>query len=194
MTWLLTTAATAAQPAAETQLPIKDIMIAQAVSWWPLAPGWWVLIALVMLAIVAMAWQLIRRHQKQAISRLAVARVTSWQPAEVTAEQCNALLKAVALHYARPEQTEALGALSGTAWLNWLQASTPNKHKSAVEAMCQALETNLYQPAKLTSEHQQLLLNGAQQWLQHSWQQIPRTPFEAYQPVAKQPATAEVSS
>ena len=33
---------------------LRDIHLPQAVSWWPLAPGWWVLLGLVVAAVVAL--------------------------------------------------------------------------------------------------------------------------------------------
>ena len=31
----------------ETPLPLRDLHLPAEVGWWPLAPGWWVLIAIV---------------------------------------------------------------------------------------------------------------------------------------------------
>lgn len=37
-------------------LPLRDIHLPTPVSWWPLADGWWLCIALLVLAGVALAW------------------------------------------------------------------------------------------------------------------------------------------
>ena len=42
------------------QIALRDIHQATAPSWWPLAPGWWIVIAVVV-AIVALLWFLRRR-------------------------------------------------------------------------------------------------------------------------------------
>ena len=37
-------------------LPLRDIHLPTPVSWWPLADGWWLCVALLVLAAVALAW------------------------------------------------------------------------------------------------------------------------------------------
>ena len=35
----------------ENALPLRDLHLPDAIGWWPLAPGWWVLIALSLLGL-----------------------------------------------------------------------------------------------------------------------------------------------
>ena len=48
-----------------TVLPLRDIHLPAAVSWWPLAPGWWLLLATLGAAVVAVAgWRWWRRRAR----------------------------------------------------------------------------------------------------------------------------------
>lgn len=40
------------------KLPLRDIHFPEAVSWWPLAPGWWIVMALLILFMVFLYWWL----------------------------------------------------------------------------------------------------------------------------------------
>ena len=100
-----------------------------AISWWPLAPGWWVLIALALLAIAVLTYYLLKRYRANAYRRLALAQLESIQaqlaaanPSEKHAavSDTNALLKAVAL---RIFPRHDIAALSGEAWLEFLNKS-----------------------------------------------------------------------
>lgn len=44
------------------QLPLRDIALPAAVSWWPLAPGWWAVTGLVLLLIIG---AMIHRHRRR---------------------------------------------------------------------------------------------------------------------------------
>ena len=56
-------------------IPLHDIHLPAAVSWWPLAIGWWLLIILVMLTVAAWVWWLRRKRQHQwRVDALAVLR------------------------------------------------------------------------------------------------------------------------
>ena len=45
------------------QLPLRDIHLPEPVSWWPPAPGWWILFALVILSLSITAWLYRRRSR-----------------------------------------------------------------------------------------------------------------------------------
>lgn len=95
--------------------------------WWPPAPGWWLLLAIIVLGASLGAWLLHRRHRRNAYRRLGLKQLhtISQQYAlddnkseAITA--INALLKSVALRgYPRRD----IASISGAAWLEFLQHS-----------------------------------------------------------------------
>lgn len=99
------------------------------IGWWPLAPGWWLLLALAVLALAAGAWYLYRRHRRNAYRRLGLRQLDSIQQRYVqqrntqqAAQAINALLKGVALK-AYPRRD--IAAISGEAWYEFLRGSAP---------------------------------------------------------------------
>jgi len=48
---------------------LRDIHMPSAPSWWPLAPGWWMLVILALIALTAAAWQWRRRRRLLAARR-----------------------------------------------------------------------------------------------------------------------------
>jgi len=106
------------------QIPLRDLHLPEAVGWWPLAPGWWVVIALVAIGLV----YLVRRYlQKRA--RGAARRHALLQLANLTAEfeqhrdaiafssGLSELLRRTMLAYAPRHE---VAGLTGDAWLAWL--------------------------------------------------------------------------
>ena len=106
------------------QIPIRDLHLPEAIGWWPLAPGWWVV---VVLALAALGWALRRYLQARArgaVRRQALKRLegllTDYErerdPAVFGAE-ASQLLRRTMLAYA--PRSEVAG-LTGEAWLAWL--------------------------------------------------------------------------
>lgn len=97
-------------------LPLKDVHPGVTPSWWPLAPGWWLLIGIVMLVAGGAWWWLRRRRQRrEAILRLfddTVAAATS--PAQQVAAM-SALLRRAARR-----QDPLADRLQGDDWLRFL--------------------------------------------------------------------------
>ncbi len=54
-------------------LPLRDIHLPDPVSWWPLAPGWWALL-LLLVSIVLITMYLIRRYRNHKISAIYLAK------------------------------------------------------------------------------------------------------------------------
>lgn len=111
---------------------LADIHLPADVSFWPPAPGWWVLAALLLCGLCLLGLVQFRRWQQwqrldRALTELAQAR-SRWHKADAATRNqeglallyaINSLLKRVALlHF--PD--EAVAPLAGSAWLHFLDA------------------------------------------------------------------------
>jgi len=100
------------------------------IGWWPLAPGWWILLGLLFLALAALAYWLWRRYQQRAYRRQAERQLTALlasyrddgDKAAFIAET-NKLLKATALT-AFPRR--GVAAASGEKWRALLNDTLPS--------------------------------------------------------------------
>lgn len=103
------------------QLPLRDIHLPDAVSWWPPAPGWWVLVVLGLLAAarLALRYRALRPRRlalRQASAEFEAIRLryrAGGDGARLTAE-LSVLLRRVSLSL-RPR--EQVAGLTGRAWL-----------------------------------------------------------------------------
>ena len=104
-------------------LPLRDIHLPDPVSWWPPAPGWWLLAGvLVLLAVVALIirrWY--RRGRLGRAARGALERVFADHrrhgDAQRLLRELSVLLRRIALSYFPRTQ---VASLSGEAWLGFL--------------------------------------------------------------------------
>ena len=60
------------QPTDPASLPLRDIHLPDPVSWWPLAPGWWLLLFIV-IAGIFLSLFLIKRHREKKLSAIFIA-------------------------------------------------------------------------------------------------------------------------
>ncbi|MBA6411985.1 DUF4381 domain-containing protein [Parahaliea sp. F7430] len=134
--------------------------------WWPPAPGWWVLAILFLVAVLSGLYLLLRRHRRRRYRRTAVAQLENCYQSIAANEhlpylnECNRLLKIVAL---RSFPQRDVAALSGQAWLDFLQQTNP---KPDQQAFSKSLNTQLYaknsavKPAEIEHLHR-----SAKQWI-----------------------------
>ena len=139
--------------------PLRD---PQVISWWPLAPGWWLLALLVMALLSAAAYVLVKRYRANAYRREALAQLglmhTRYQAErdlQRFAADTNALLKSAAL-VAYPEHE--IAARHGAEWARFLNQCGAGAlfDESSMEA--------LYSP-ELEQVDAQQLYNSASNWL-----------------------------
>lgn len=130
--------ATQLPPAApEIATQLRDIRGLDPVSWWPPAPGWW-LLAGSLLLLILLAWRW-RASLRLRIPPIPVLRIGSWrwdagrqlralrqraatQDPKLTASDLSELLRRVAM--ARLGR-EACAGLAGEDWLAWLADQDP---------------------------------------------------------------------
>ena len=100
----------------DVNLPLRSIHETQSVPWWPLAPGWWMLIAgVILLVLVYRFW---RRRE-----RARVARVHAFFDADVAHAKTDAERVArISELLRRSSRMHVKGSdkLEGDAWLNVL--------------------------------------------------------------------------
>lgn len=108
---------------------LRDIHLPQSVSWWPPAPGWWLLALLLLVGLAIAARWLWLRYQRSAYRRTGAAELeqlfASWQNSADTSaflQQLNALLKRIAL-YSFPGADVA--SMNGTRWTDFLDRQWP---------------------------------------------------------------------
>lgn len=125
---------------------LRDIQEMTPPSWWPPAPGWW-LLGLIMGILLFLVWRwrgpLGRRSRWSSLvfggwrrgARLALRdlqrRVAAGQSAKVTAGELSGLMRRIAM---AQHGRAACAGLTGTAWLDWLAAHDPNGYPWAERA------------------------------------------------------------
>ena len=108
----------------ENALPLRDLHLPDAVGWWPLAPGWWGVIAVVIAALMYLAWRWYRawrhnaprRHALRELARYEAEYLQHRDPVTL-GKRLSELLRRGMLAYAPREE---VAGLTGEAWLAWL--------------------------------------------------------------------------
>ena len=106
------------------QIPLRGLHLPEAVGWWPLAPGWWLLIVLLLGTVVFLLRAWLRRRAHAAARRRALIKLEESRsayayhgnPVTLGAE-VSELLRRTMLAYA--PRAEVAG-LTGDEWLAWL--------------------------------------------------------------------------
>ncbi|MDJ0700191.1 MAG: DUF4381 domain-containing protein [Woeseiaceae bacterium] len=109
---------------AATPIPIRDVHLPGAVGLWPLAPGWWVLIALLTVALLVGGRMLWRSYRQGVYRRVALRQLSILDrayrehgDAVALAASVSELLRRTMLAYAPRSD---IAGLTGQAWLDWL--------------------------------------------------------------------------
>ena len=106
------------------QIPLRGLHLPDAIGWWPLAPGWWVLIVAALIGLVLLLRSWLQRRARAAARRHAIRQFD--QARSAYADHGNAvklgielseLLRRTMLAYA--PRADVAG-LTGDAWLEWL--------------------------------------------------------------------------
>ena len=113
----------------EQALPLRDLHLPDAIGWWPLAPGWWVVLAVMAGVIAYIAWRWYRAWQFHAPRRFALRELAQIEAAYLEhrdpvrlGKQLSELLRRGMLAYA---PRELVAGLTGESWLRWLDLGMP---------------------------------------------------------------------
>ena len=115
---------------------LKDIHLPEPISWWPLAPGWYLLIVVGLSGLGLVLFLLYRWHARGRAKRQALKLLQIYQDqykrhenSQETSAKINELLRRVALVYF-PRVNVA--GLHGEAWLDFLNGSAKDINFKAV--------------------------------------------------------------
>ena len=140
---------------------LRDVHLPDAISWWPLAWGWWVLLVIVLCAVSVLVWQIKRSINKNRYRGLAITELESviaqWREDDNSIaylQSANSVLKRAVLH---TSQDSSLTTTSGKTWVGLLHQWSP---KALSEVSQNALAYECYQPScdtDINSVHTELV-------------------------------------
>lgn len=110
------------------ELPLADIHTPQAISAWPPAYGWWILLALAIVLLIALVHQWRKRKAERLAQKLALIELDNINLNDFAAgQQINAILKRAAMHYFGREN---IASLNGTTWQCFLVNSLKRQYNN----------------------------------------------------------------
>lgn len=153
----------------EQDLPLRDIHLPDPLSWWPLAPGWWILLGLLLvLFVLLIRWLFTEKTpSKRGLQRQLQKMLDHLQQEKsdkAFVEALSALLKGVAVERYGAE----VAGLSGEAWLgfldqHWVDNTIRESKHSFSQGTGRVLLTAPYQ--KHVDIDRQALMDLASEWL-----------------------------
>jgi len=106
------------------QIPLRDLHLPEMISWWPLAPGWWLVIGIALIAVAFLLRRLLRTRRSGAARRHALMQLEQLlneyeEHRNVVrfGAEVSSLLRRTMLAYAPRKE---IAGLTGDAWLAWL--------------------------------------------------------------------------
>ncbi|QIR16208.1 DUF4381 domain-containing protein [Shewanella aestuarii] len=145
---------------------LHDIVLPEPVSSLPIAPGYWLMLALVIFSLLWLINVFVKQTKYHAPRKSALAMLNALdRNADDFASQVNSLLKRTAMTYLPRFE---LAKLNGQQWFAWLELRLPaNEHGKIGPILIKR-----HQAAGLTAEDKHKLFALATLWLQN------KTPFE----------------
>lgn len=102
-------------------LPLRDIHLPAEIGWWPLAPGWWLLAALLLASLVYLVYRLWRGWKRAAARRAALAEFrelrSKFDEDGNAAEFVTAVSTLLRRAMLSCERRQAVAGVVGDAWL-----------------------------------------------------------------------------
>jgi hypothetical protein len=113
------------------QLPLRDIHLPGPISWWPPAPGWWILAALLIVGTILFALYIRYRQRRTRIRRVSLKEIDAIQEAfhahknsTRLVRELSVLLRRVCVsRYPRVD----VASLTGAEWMSFLDRNRESK-------------------------------------------------------------------
>jgi len=145
---------------------LNDISMGNAIGLWPLAWGWWLIIAVALLLVTSifLLWQ---KHKAfNAVRREALQEIKALQTGEINVScqttAINQVLKRCAIHYF---DEVTVNKLYGPEWTMWLSQQLTDKHKAKFEKDMATFTNTLYSPPTDDSPNINAAVHAALLWI-----------------------------
>lgn len=175
---------------------LRDVHLPEQVSWWPLAIGWWIIIALVILILGLVVYKLLQKKRRRQYRKIAQIELeghyADWKQQRDTAQylrSANSLLKRCVIHAQLTAENAPPIANAGTIGRDWgrlLLSLTPSPLSAQ---SLDALSIHCYQPTPkvdISSLHKELCI-----WLRkHDWRLLELNFDNGKPPEKKQKTTS----
>ncbi|MCH1447011.1 MAG: DUF4381 domain-containing protein [Luminiphilus sp.] len=102
------------------------------IGFWPLAPVWWVVIGLLVIALSFLCFQLLKRYQRDSYRREALKWLSELQEANSDVQALSGALKATALN---AYEATSVASLSDESWPNFLRESCSKLSGDALDVL-----------------------------------------------------------
>ncbi len=147
-------------PEMQAQLEqLKGLHLPEPISWWPLAIGWWILIAVFLIAtIVGIWWFVNRRGRLKKSVLMELHNLPTDDPVQFSSG-LSALLRRVAIY--RYGQSHSVRNLSGEAWADFLSQGAKGIDVSLANMIANAPYSN----AVSSDFDVDALRQGAERWI-----------------------------
>lgn len=151
---------------------LNDIVLAEAVTWWPLAIGWYYLFGVLMVALAWLVYRTLRVWRSNAYRRAAVHQlqllakdIEDAEKRDAGLRQVPVLLKRTALSvYPRSQ----LASLTGESWLDFLNSKVSSaSFNNNTAALLDKLSYSVGDLSTVDTKTANELLGACQHWLKH---------------------------
>ncbi|ABV36236.1 conserved hypothetical protein [Shewanella sediminis HAW-EB3] len=140
---------------------LKDIQTPDVIASWPIAYGYWVTLALIIVTITAIFYLVKRRRLYSAPKRIVIVELNELDPNhKELSSQVNTLIKRAAMSYLPRER---IAGLEGQTWYSWM-----NTQVKQPDPQLQQLLDKRYQREGLASGEGPVLKALAHQWLKEA--------------------------
>ncbi|KHD07972.1 hypothetical protein PN36_32500 [Candidatus Thiomargarita nelsonii] len=120
----------------QQQLPLRDIHLPESISFlWPLAPGWWLLLALLLFLILVSIW-LHRLRKRNAAKRIALRKLKKLEKADAPKKLVQEISTLLRRFYITKYPRKEVASLTGEDWLAFLDNQLGEQSFTAGEGRC----------------------------------------------------------
>lgn len=134
------------------------------IPWWPPAPGWWLVLGVLLLLAMLTPWLVLRWRRRSAI-KLRAQQALRDIPTTLTDQQWLTEVNTLLKRLLKQRGDTAATRLYGEQWLDYLCAHYPRPQRRSLKP----LAAELYrQTAELTPQQRRELQRELRRWLRHN--------------------------